>query len=64
MRVGRRLGSTASARSPSVTRTSPSAIRAAAPGDHLVELEVLGPLTQLAPGEATTLEIGWSLTAR
>ena len=31
---------------------------------NLVELEVLGPLTQLAPGEATTLEIGWSLTAR
>jgi hypothetical protein len=33
------------------------------PSAHLVELEVLGPLTTLAPGESTTLDVEWS-TAR
>jgi len=33
------------------------------PSAHLVELEVLGPLTTLAPGGATSLEIRWSFVA-
>ena len=32
------------------------------PSAHLVELEVLGPLTTLAPGGSTSLEIGWSVS--
>lgn len=32
------------------------------PAAHLVELEVLGPLTTLAPDESTSLEIGWSVS--
>lgn len=32
------------------------------PSAHLVELEVLGPLTTLDPGASTSLEIGWTVT--
>ena len=32
------------------------------PSAHLVELEVLGPLTTLVPGESTSLEIAWSVS--
>jgi hypothetical protein len=34
------------------------------PSAHLVELEVLGPLTTLAPGETTTLDVEWSTAPR
>ena len=31
------------------------------PSAHLTELEVLGPLVTLAPGEATSLDVAWSV---
>lgn len=31
------------------------------PAAHLVELEVLGPLVTLAPGESTSLDVAWSV---
>ncbi|ROS61277.1 hypothetical protein EDF38_0364 [Frigoribacterium sp. PhB160] len=32
------------------------------PAAHLVELEVLGPLTTLAPGGSTSLDVSWSVS--
>ncbi|MBF4578001.1 hypothetical protein [Frigoribacterium sp. VKM Ac-2530] len=31
------------------------------PSAHLVELEVLGPLTTLAPGVTSTLDVAWQV---
>ena len=39
------------------------AFRNAHPQDHYVELEVMGPLTRLEPGESTSLDLTWTLTA-